>query len=106
MGYRPIAAGVPQGSVLGPLLFGLFIRDLSTVLKHCECTQYADDTQIYLHAYSSDLDKAITLIKQDAQAVAAWALRNGLELNARKTKAMIVGSMQYTLTALTYRPHA
>ena len=91
MGYRPIAAGVPQGSVLVPLLFGLFILDLPTVLKHCECTQYADNTHIYLHSCPSDLNKAITLIEEDAQAAAVWVLRNILELNARKTKAMIVG---------------
>ena len=71
MGYRTIASGVPQGSVLGPLLFGSFIRDLPTVLKHCECTQYADETQIYLQACPSDLDNVIKLIEEDAEAVAA-----------------------------------
>ena len=82
MGSKPVAAGVPQGSVLGPLLFGLFISDLPKVLR------YADGTQIYLHAFSSELDDVISLIESDAQSV--------VELNERKTKAMIMGSLQYT----------
>ena len=40
-------------------------------MKHCECTQYTDDTQIYLHAYPNDVDEDITLIEKDAQAVAS-----------------------------------
>ena len=82
MGSKPVAAGVPQGSVLGPLLFGLFISDLPKVLR------YADGTQIYLHAFSSELDDVISLIESDAQSV--------VELNERKTKAMIMGNLQYT----------
>ena len=82
-------------SVLGPLLFGFFIRNLPTVLNHCECTQYADAKQIYLHAHPSDLDNVIKLIEEDAEAVVAWAQPNSLELNARKTKAMILGIIKY-----------
>ena len=72
IGYKTVAAGAPQGSVLSPLMFGSFIRDLPNVLKHCKCTQYADDTQIYLHAYPGELDDAITLIEEDAKEVADW----------------------------------
>ena len=78
------------------MIFGLFISDLPKVLRHCKCTLYADDTQIYLHAFPSELDDAISLIESDAQSVADWATRNGLGLNERKTKAKIMGSLQYT----------
>ena len=95
MGYKPVAAGVLQGSVLGSILFGFFISNLPKVLKYCEYTKYADDTEIYLHAFPDELDDAISLIEQDAQAVVDWAVRNGLKLNERMTKAMILGRMQY-----------
>ena len=95
IGYRPIASGVPQGSILGPLLFGLFIRDLPQVLRHSSCRIYADDTQIYHHFHVSEINAAIARIQEDAQAVADWALANGLELNEGKTKVMLMGSVPF-----------
>ena len=42
-----VTRGVPQGSILGPLLFILFVNDLPKVVKHCTVNMYADDTAIY-----------------------------------------------------------
>ena len=64
-GYRPIASGFPQGSVQVLLLFGLFSSDLPTVLVHCKCRMYANDTQIYYHALPSKLDDALGLVERD-----------------------------------------
>ena len=95
-GYRPIVTGVPQGSVLGPILFGLFSSDLPRVLTHCKCRKYTDDTQIYYHALPSKLDDVPGLVERDAQNVADWALNNLLELNTKKTQVIILGSAHYT----------
>ena len=84
-GCRPIALGVPQGSVLGPITYGLFSSDLPRVLIHCRC-------RMYLHALPYKLDDALGLVERDAQAVADLALSNGLELNTEKTKFIILGS--------------
>ena len=52
----------------------------------------ADDSQIYHHCLSSDILHGIELIQRDAQAVADWAIDNGLDLNLKKSKVMILGS--------------
>ena len=90
-----MASGDPQGSILGPLLFDIFISDLSRVLRHSLCRKYADDTQIYLHIALTQINELIVRVQADAQAVAVWPQANGLELNEKKTKVMIMGSMPY-----------
>ena len=89
-GYRPVGSGVPQGGLLGPLFFGLFIRDLPNVLRYSSCRIYADDTQIYHHFQAADINDAIASVQMDAQAVADWARANSLELNESKTKIWVV----------------
>ena len=87
-----------QGSILGPLFFRLFIRNLLNDLRHSSCRIYADDTQIYHHFYASDINDAIAKVEMDAQAVADWACANGLELNESKTKIMLMGSLPYVVS--------
>ena len=64
-----MASGYPQGSILGPLLFGLLIHDLRDVLGHSSCKIYADDTQIYDHFSTSDINAAFARIQMVGQAV-------------------------------------
>ncbi|XP_071943713.1 uncharacterized protein [Antedon mediterranea] len=79
-----VGSGVPQGSVLGPLLFNLFVYDLplntSSVMK-----QYADDTVIYKPVFSRH--DALTL-QQDLCKISKWCEDNKMKLNAKKCKVM------------------
>lgn len=96
--WRSTTRGVPQGSVLGPILFSLFIRDIGDNLRYSKRMLFADDTQIYLHCYPSQLNDALAKITCDARAIAEFADSNGLSLNITKSKALILGSQAYVRT--------
>lgn len=89
---QPNNCGVPQGSVLGPLLFSLFVNDIATSLKYSKHLIFADDTQIYLNCYPSQIHQALALAALDATAIADYAATNGLTLNIAKSKVLIIGS--------------
>ena len=83
-----IEIGVPQGSVLGPLLFLLYINDLPCVLKSCRIHLFADDTLIYMEG--KDINKVIIHINEELKHVSSWLNNNKLKLNINKTKAMYI----------------
>ena len=86
----PVTHGVPQGSILGPLLFIIYINDLPSVLDACQASLYADDTVIYY--YGSSSQELTDKLNQDLLAVAKWLNEHKLTLNLDKTKCMLIGS--------------
>lgn len=79
------SSGVPQGSVLGPLLFNIFVNDVSRVILNSSFLQYADDIKLYKKI--STLEDCIAL-QNDAYSFGRWCLDNDLRLNHSKTKIM------------------
>ena len=76
-----VLSGVPQGTVLGPLLFILYINDLFLVVKHCKVKVFADDSKLHKNISSpSDSER----LQEDLCAVVRWAVANNMELNESK----------------------
>lgn len=88
----PVNRGVPQGSILGPILFILYCTDITKIINNCNYHIYADDLQLYLSCSPDNFEAVIQKINDDLDRVADWSSRNSLVLNPVKSKFMIIGS--------------
>ena len=89
---KPVHIGVPQGSVLGPLLFIIYVNDMPLCIKHCNISLYADDTVIYLSC--SDVSELEDKLNSDLTSLSRWLNVNLLTLNVTKCKSVVFGSQQ------------
>lgn len=85
---------MPQGAILSPLLFSIYINDLPSVPKVCNIESYVDDSKVLLSFPIKDVATAKHKLEEDLQHVAAWCCKNQLLINAKKTKFLLVGTRQ------------
>jgi hypothetical protein len=84
-----LVIGVPQGSILGPLLFVLFINDLPNGTVRCDILMYADDTVIFFSKDTSEIER---VLNTELELIHNWLHLNKLFLNLTKTELVLFGT--------------
>jgi hypothetical protein len=87
--WKDLTRGVPQGSVLGPLLFNIYINDLLLFIQNSDICNYADDTTIY--ACDKKLDNITHKLENDCHVALDWFADNYMKLNADKCHLLVIG---------------
>lgn len=106
-----IPYGVPQGLILGPLLFNTYMLPLGSIIQQYKVSyrSYADDTQLYILVSANEHDPLNSLI-QCISDISSWMSKNFLQLNQDKTETLVVGpkalrhEIQSLLTPLSIQP--
>ena len=87
--WRKIIAGVPQGSILGPLLFNMFLNDIFFFLKDANLGNYADDSTLY--TYNKNLEAVKIFLRQEFSTLSSWFYDIYMVLNPGKCHFMLFG---------------
>ena len=85
--WKDVKSGVPQGSILGPLLFTMYIEDIDEVLKSSNLLKFADDTKVWGRVNK----KEDAVIQDDLNSLCEWSKRNGMPFNVDKCVVMHIG---------------
>ena len=99
-GHLPSVIGVPQGTVLGPLLFLIYVNDMPLSVSQSRLVMYADDTTLYNS--SNSIDNLFYILNNSLNNLFEWLNANYLSLNINKTKYIII-SHRYVPNYLTIR---
>ena len=90
----PIMHGVPQGAILSPLLFCIYLNDLPMAPNFCNLESCVDDSKLFMSFTLLELDAAVEKLEQDLHSVAHWCCENHLLINPDKTKLLFLGTRQ------------
>ena len=95
---RNLECGVPQGSVLGPLLFLVYINDIVDNIKS-DCFIFADDTSLF-ETVQKDMHRAANVLNADLNIIHLWCKKWLIRLNAAKTKCLLFSRKRQPTPAL------
>ena len=98
--WLEIVFGVPQGSILGPLLFNIFLADLFFILNDVDIASYVDDNTPYVIA--DDINGVITSLEKASKALFEWFENNLLKSNAKKCDLLVSSSDAINLGVSEY----
>ena len=96
--WANVIRGIPQGSILGPLLFNIFINGIFLVVEKTDICNFADDNTLYSHG--SNLSLILNNLEHDMRNLLYWFKINSLKANPGKFQFMILGKkkrLKYTL---------
>lgn len=85
--YCEIKSGVPQGSVLGPTLFNVYVIDIAEIVSDASIVLYADDTSLFVSGH--ELDDLLQKSRNILSNLSVWSRNNALTINSSKSKAIL-----------------
>ena len=90
-----ISPGVPQGSILGPLLLNIYMNDICFFITETELTNYADDNTPY--AINADIENLIKSLENDSSILIKWFSDNYFVMNTDKSYLLVISTMMMYL---------
>ena len=87
--FKILSSGAPQGSILGPILFNIFINYLFLFINKAKLANLADDNTIY--ANSAEMETLLDILEKESETAIKWFKQNGMIVNPDKFQAMVLG---------------